>query len=134
MIEIFMIIAFILCAKWVQVTQNEKQKKQEYETLQKNEIAKFKNELWHIVITSENEQDNTELRRYNYAKEMITKYNENGVQVYLCVYRENDVFETWNDYETRKEQFCKAKILERQRLFQRPENREFFLKYVLKKA
>lgn len=134
MIEIFFCIAFILCAKWLQVTQRMNAEKQEYEKRQNLEIAKFRNELWHIVVTSESEQDNTELKRYNYAKEMIEKYNPNGVQVYLCVFRENDIFETWEAYETRKEAFIHAKISERQRLFQRPENKAFFLKYVLKKA
>ncbi len=133
MIEIFFGIAFILCAKSLQVSASQREQLEKAKKDALKRIKIYQNAVWHIVITSEHENDNTELRRYQEAKEMIEKYNQNDVKVFLCVYRENDIFETWQDYILRRDQFIELKIRERQKLFSKAENKEFYLKYVLNK-
>jgi hypothetical protein len=70
------------------------------------DVQYYMDEFRDIVIQSKDENDETEEERFEIAKQMIIKYNNYGVKVFICEYKERKFYaETWKEYQTRLHKF-----------------------------
>jgi hypothetical protein len=72
------------------------------------DVEYYKTEFRDIVIYSLDADDESEDERYEYAKKMIIKYNDFGVGVHICQFKERECYkEDWTEYKRRLEKFQK---------------------------
>lgn len=93
-------------------THVERQERQK----QKQEIDNwYRNRLFHIIVASINESDDSEYMRAAEEQKKLAAVGNNDVKVYTCVYRDDLGYhdETWEEYQARLIAFIKEKEAQR---------------------